>query len=44
MLVPVRVPGKLGRALAAGCLTASQPDIRGVTLFADWLAASRDNG
>jgi uncharacterized protein YbjT (DUF2867 family) len=38
-LVPVPVPGKLGRALRAGVLTAARPDMRGTITFADWLAA-----
>lgn len=40
LLLPVPVPGQLGRALRAGGLTTSQPDIRGTTHFADWLAAA----
>jgi uncharacterized protein YbjT (DUF2867 family) len=40
LLVPVPVPGRLGRALRDGGLTTSQPDVRGTTSFADWLAAS----
>jgi len=38
-LVPVAVPGKLGRALRAGVLTTARPDVRGTITFADWLAA-----
>jgi uncharacterized protein YbjT (DUF2867 family) len=38
-LVPVAVPGKLGRALRAGVLSTGGPDVRGTTTFADWLAA-----
>jgi len=38
LLVPVPVPGKLGRALRRGGLTASQPDVRGTISFADWLS------
>ena len=34
-LVPVPVPGKLGRALRAGVLTTVGPDVRGTTTFAD---------
>ena len=37
--VPVLVPGKLGRALRAGALTAEHPDVRGTQTFAEWLAA-----
>ena len=40
-LVPVAVPGKLGRALRAGVLTTGRPDVRGSVTFADWLAARR---
>jgi uncharacterized protein YbjT (DUF2867 family) len=38
--VPVPVPGRLGRTLRDGGLTTSQPDVRGTTSFAEWLAAS----
>ena len=38
-LVPVPVPGKLGRALRAGVLTTDRPDVRGTVTFTDWLAA-----
>jgi uncharacterized protein YbjT (DUF2867 family) len=38
--VPVHVPGKLGRALRTGALTAPDADIRGTQTFADWLAAA----
>ena len=38
-LLPVRVPGKLGKALREGALTAPQPDARGRTPFAAWLQA-----
>ena len=41
LLVPVPVPGKLGRALRRGALTASRPDVRGTTSFADWLSSQR---
>jgi uncharacterized protein YbjT (DUF2867 family) len=37
--VPVPVPGKLGRALRAGALTAEDADVLGTVTFADWLAA-----
>ena len=40
-LVPVPVPGRLGRALRAGVLTAERPDVSGTVMFADWLAAQR---
>lgn len=38
-LVPVAMPGKLGRALRAGVLTTGRPDVRGTITFAGWLAA-----
>jgi uncharacterized protein YbjT (DUF2867 family) len=38
VLVPVPLPGKIGRALRAGALTTSQPDVTGHVTFADWLA------
>jgi len=37
--LPVPVPGRLGRALRGGALTAARPDVRGVTTFREWLAA-----
>ena len=40
LMVPVPVPGKLGRELRAGGLTTDRPDVRGTQKFADWLAAS----
>lgn len=42
LLVPVPVPGRIGRALRNGGLTASQPDIRGTISFADWLTAAEE--
>jgi uncharacterized protein YbjT (DUF2867 family) len=42
LLVPVPLPGRLGRALRGGALTAARPDVRGGIGFAAWLAASRD--
>jgi uncharacterized protein YbjT (DUF2867 family) len=39
LLVPVPVPGKMGRALRAGALTAPDADVLGTQTFADWLAA-----
>jgi len=39
-MVPVPVPGKLGRALRDGALTADHADARGTITFADWLAAA----
>jgi len=45
LLVPVPVPGKLGRALRDGALTADDADVLGEITFADWLAAnSPDRG
>jgi uncharacterized protein YbjT (DUF2867 family) len=38
VLVPVPVPGKLGRALRTGRLTAEHADVLGTLTFADWLA------
>jgi len=37
LLVTMPVPGTVGRALRSGALTAPQPDVRGITGFADWL-------
>jgi len=37
LLVPMPVPGTVGRALRSGALTAPRPDVRGTTGFADWL-------
>ncbi len=37
--IPVPVPGKLGRALRTGGLTADDADVLGTLTFADWLAA-----
>jgi uncharacterized protein YbjT (DUF2867 family) len=42
VLLPVPIPGKLGRTLRDGGLTASEPDVRGKTPFAEWLAAGKD--
>ncbi len=39
LLLPLPVPGKLGRALRAGWLTADHADVRGSASFADWLSA-----
>lgn len=39
--VPVHVPGKLGRALRTGALTAADADVRATQTFADWLASAR---
>ena len=40
-ILPVLLPGRLGRALREGALTAERPDVRGTTSFAAWLAPSR---
>jgi uncharacterized protein YbjT (DUF2867 family) len=40
LLLPVPMPGKLGRALRGGVLTAEKPDVRGTTRFEEWLAAA----
>jgi uncharacterized protein YbjT (DUF2867 family) len=40
-LIPVPLPGRLGRALRGGALTEERPDVRGTVTFADWLAARR---
>jgi hypothetical protein len=40
LLLPVPLPGKLGRALRAGVLTAERPNIRGTTRFVTWLASA----
>jgi uncharacterized protein YbjT (DUF2867 family) len=41
LLVQVPLPGRLGRALRGGALTASHPDIRGGVTFAAWLAETQ---
>jgi uncharacterized protein YbjT (DUF2867 family) len=42
MLLPVPLPGKMGRELRAGALTARQADFVGAVTFADWLASADD--
>jgi uncharacterized protein YbjT (DUF2867 family) len=37
LLVPVAMPGRLGRALRDGALTNERPDARGAITFGDWL-------
>ncbi len=37
LLVPVALPGRLGRALRDGALTNEHPDVRGTIRFQDWL-------
>jgi uncharacterized protein YbjT (DUF2867 family) len=39
VLVPLPLPGALGRALRGGALTSAHPGIRGRQAFADWAAA-----
>jgi uncharacterized protein YbjT (DUF2867 family) len=39
LLVPLPLPGKIGRALRDGALTAGHADVLGTVTFADWLAA-----
>jgi uncharacterized protein YbjT (DUF2867 family) len=39
LLLPVPLPGRLGRALGAGVLTTGRPDVSGTTGFAAWLEA-----
>lgn len=41
LLLPLPLPGRLGRALRGGALTAERPDVRGTTGFAAWLAAAQ---
>ncbi len=41
LLVPLPLPGRLGRALRGGALTASRPGIQGSMTFADWAKAAR---
>jgi uncharacterized protein YbjT (DUF2867 family) len=36
LLVPLPVPGRVGRALRDGWLTAARPDVRGTITFAAW--------
>ena len=39
LLLPLPLPGRMGRALRDGALIAERPDVRGTTPFATWLAA-----
>jgi hypothetical protein len=39
LLLPLPLPGKMGRALRGGALTTESPDVRGTTPFTTWLAA-----
>jgi uncharacterized protein YbjT (DUF2867 family) len=36
VLVPVPLPGRLGRALRGGVATTARPDVRGVLTFGSW--------
>ncbi|GAA4151931.1 NAD(P)H-binding protein [Phytohabitans flavus] len=38
LLLPMPLPGRLGRALREGVLAAERPDVQGVTPFGAWLA------
>lgn len=38
--LPILLPGRLGRALRGGALTAEHPDVSGRTAFVGWLAAT----
>jgi len=40
-LVPVLLPGRLGRALRDGALTNEHPDVHGTITFADWIGRGR---
>ena len=40
-LLPVPLPGRLGRALRAGALTTTDPDVTGAITFGGWLGTSR---
>jgi uncharacterized protein YbjT (DUF2867 family) len=42
ILLPVRLPGPAGRAIADGALLPRAPGRRGVQTFADWLATPHD--
>ena len=39
-VLPVRVPGAAGRAMADGAMLPAGPGLRGTQTFADWLASS----
>jgi uncharacterized protein YbjT (DUF2867 family) len=39
LLVPLPVPGRVGRALRDGWLTAARPDVRGSITFATWASS-----
>jgi hypothetical protein len=39
LLLPVPLPGQLGRALRRGVLISQRPDVTGTIRFADWLVS-----
>jgi uncharacterized protein YbjT (DUF2867 family) len=41
LMLPLPVPGRIGRALRSGALTAGHADVLGTTTFADWLSAQQ---
>jgi uncharacterized protein YbjT (DUF2867 family) len=41
-LVPLPLPGRLGRALRGGALTTDEADVHGRVTFADWLDAAKE--
>jgi len=41
MILPVWVPGRLGRSLRSGVLISPEADVRGTTTYADWLTAQQ---
>lgn len=41
LLLPIRLPGKLGKALREGAAVTERPDVRGRTTFTTWLASER---
>jgi uncharacterized protein YbjT (DUF2867 family) len=43
VLVPLPLPGNLGRALRDGALTTNRADVLGQVTFAEWLAASTEH-
>jgi uncharacterized protein YbjT (DUF2867 family) len=44
LLVPLPVPGRVGRALRDGWLTAARPDARGTITFATWAESRSEQG
>lgn len=41
LMLPLPLPGKIGRALRSGALTAGDADVTGTITFADWLTAQQ---